>query len=217
MIDFPEIENLTRKTSSKILMVVVDGLGGYFDNATKNSELEDARTPNLDKLAGESACGLSIPVDHGVTPGSGPGHLALFGYDPLKYQVGRGVLEALGLGFDLNANQIAIRGNFAITNAEGVITDRRANRVSSEVSSTLVKSLSNISVPGFKTNVELIRDHRFLLVLTGENIAPNYYPVVSDTDPGLNGLKPLACEPTYPETITIADAINSFVAQTRYC
>ena len=130
MIDFPGIENLTRKTSSKILMVVVDGLGGYFDNATKKSELEEAFTPNLDKLSGESACGLSIPVDHGITPGSGPGHLSLFGYDPIKYQVGRGVLEALGLGIDLTANQIAIRGNFALMNADGVITDRRANRIS---------------------------------------------------------------------------------------
>jgi len=215
MIDFPGIENLTRKTSSRILLVVIDGLGGYFDNATNNSELEDARTPNLDNLAGESACGLSIPVDHGITPGSGPGHLSLFGYDPIKYQVGRGVLEALGLGFELNANQIAIRGNFALSNAEGVITDRRANRISSEISSNLVKKLSNILLPGFQTDVELIRDHRFLLVLTSENIAPNYYPFVSDTDPGLNGLKPLACEPTYPETIKIADAINSFVTQTR--
>ena len=164
MIDFPGIENLTRKTSSRILLVVIDGLGGYFDNATNNSELEDARTPNLDNLAGESACGLSIPVEHGITPGSGPGHLSLFGYDPLKYQVGRGVLEALGLGFELNANQIAIRGNFALSNAEGVITDRRANRISSEISSNLVKTLSNIVLPGFQTNVELIRDHRFLLV-----------------------------------------------------
>ena len=215
MIDFPGIENLTRKTSSKILMVVIDGLGGYFDNTTNKSELEDAVTPNLDKLANESACGLSIPVEHGITPGSGPGHLALFGYDPIKYQVGRGVLEALGLGLELNANQIAIRGNFAISGSDGVITDRRANRITSKVSSSLVKKLTDISVTDFKTDVQLIRDHRFLLVLTGENKAPNYYPFISDTDPGLNGLKSLTSEPTYPETIIIANAINSFVSQSR--
>ena len=215
MIDFPEIENLTRKTSSKILMVVVDGLGGYFDNATKKSELEEAFTPNLDKLSGESACGLSIPVDHGITPGSGPGHLSLFGYDPIKYQVGRGVLEALGLGIDLTANQIAIRGNFALMNADGLITDRRANRISSDISSSLVKILSKISIPDFEIHVDLIRDHRFLLVLKGENDAPNYYPFVYDTDPGLDGLKPLPCEVTYPETMKIADAVNSFVSQAR--
>tara|TARA_Y100000590_G_scaffold470605_1_gene666830 strand:+ start:4616 stop:5839 length:1224 start_codon:yes stop_codon:yes gene_type:complete len=213
MIDFPEIENLTRKTSSRILFVVVDGLGGYFDDSTNKSELEEARTPNLDKLSRESACGLSIPVDHGITPGSGPGHLALFGYDPIKFQVGRGVLEALGLGFELNENQIAIRGNFALTNNEGVITDRRANRISSDKSTGLIKSLSSITIPSFKINVELIRDHRFLLVLTGENIAPDYYPFVYDTDPGLNGLKPLTCQPTNKATKNIADAINSFVIQ----
>ena len=215
MIDFPGIENLTRKTPSKILMVVIDGLGGYFDPDNKLSELDEANIPNLDKLSKESACGLSIPVAHGITPGSGPGHLSLFGYDPIKYQAGRGVLEALGLGISLTPNEIAIRGNFSQIDETGIIVNRRSNRIPSKLSSILVEKLSKISIPNFETDVKLIKDHRFLLVMSGSISTSIYHPIVSDTDPGLDGELPLICKPAFPKTTLIAEAVNSFVKQSK--
>src|SRR5512146_1280398 len=110
------LRSLATPNDTKILLCVVDGLGGLPDPETRRSELEEANIPNLNRMADESVCGLTLPVGYGVTPGSGPGHLALFGYDPLKYEVGRGVLEALGIDFDLQSSDVAARGNFATRN-----------------------------------------------------------------------------------------------------
>src|SRR4030042_393161 len=132
MIPLEEIRQISVVSPSKIVMLVIDGLGGLPDSRTGKSELETAHTPYLDQLAKEGICGLIDPVSPGITPGSGPGHLALFGYDPLKFTIGRGVLEALGIGFELTKNDVAARGNFCTVDDEGLITDRRAGRITTD-------------------------------------------------------------------------------------
>ncbi len=136
-----DVHDITRelniKNDSKIVMLVADGLGGLPLEPGGLTELETANTPNLDALAERGISGGSIPVLPGISPGSGPGHLALFGYDPLKYVIGRGALEATGIGFELGPNDVAIRGNFCTLDAAGNITDRRAGRIASEESAPL--------------------------------------------------------------------------------
>src|SRR5271163_1729841 len=126
------IRELREPGTSKIVLLVADGLGGLPEEAGGKTELESARTPNLDACVREGVCGLSIPVLPGITPGSGPGHLGLFGYDPLEYRIGRGILEALGINFDVGERDVAVRGNFCTVDASGKITDRRAGRPSTE-------------------------------------------------------------------------------------
>src|SRR5918996_621908 len=148
MIDLEQLHDCYITTDSKIVLLVVDGLGGLPHPDTGNSELETAHTPNLDAMTQESACGLTTPVLPGITPGSGPGHLALFGYDPLKYQIGRGALEATGIGFPLKDGDVAIRGNYVTLDAAGSIVDRRAGRIPSEESAPLARKLQAIRIPG---------------------------------------------------------------------
>src|SRR5512139_3832661 len=118
------LRSLVIQTDSKLVMVVIDGLGGL--PVRGKTELEAAKIPNLDRLASKSICGLVDPISYGITPGSGPSHLALFGYDPFRYEIGRGVMEALGIGLNLTKDDLAARGNFATINEKGVIVDRRA-------------------------------------------------------------------------------------------
>src|SRR5579872_2577754 len=124
------IRELRESSDTKIVLLVADGLGGLPLEPGGKTELETARTPNLDTLAREGVCGLSLPVLPGITPGSGPGHLGLFGYDPLQYRIGRGILEALGINFEVGPRDVATRGNFCTVDAHGLITDRRAGRPS---------------------------------------------------------------------------------------
>ncbi|MEO6809509.1 MAG: phosphoglycerate mutase, partial [Isosphaeraceae bacterium] len=135
------IRQLKESNSTKILMLVADGLGGLPIEPGGKTELETARTPNLDRLASEGTVGLSLPVAPGITPGSGPGHLGLFGYDPLEHDIGRGVLEALGIGVEVGPNDVAIRGNFCTIDAQGRVTDRRAGRIPTETCAQLVEKL----------------------------------------------------------------------------
>src|SRR5215510_14854668 len=137
------LQELILETPSKIVLFVIDGLGGLPDPATGLTELESARTPNLDALAARSICGLSEPVGAGIAPGSGPGHLALFGYDPVESLVGRGILSALGVDFPMEASDVAARVNFASVDAAGNVTDRRAGRISTETNRRLVEKLSS--------------------------------------------------------------------------
>ncbi len=189
-----DIQELTRtlnvKNGKKIILVVADGLGGLPLAPGGKTELETAATPNMDALVKSNVCGLTIPVLPGITPGSGPGHLALFGYDPVKYVIGRGALEALGIDFDLQPNDVAIRGNFCTVDAEGAITDRRAGRIPTEACVKLVKKLRAIRIEGVKVFVEPVREYRFALILRGEGLEAG----VTDTDPLAVGVKPL--EPT---------------------
>jgi 2,3-bisphosphoglycerate-independent phosphoglycerate mutase len=205
------IRDLAVQNESKIVLFVADGLGGMPVEPGGPTELEAAATPNLDALVAQNVCGLSIPVAPGITPGSGPGHLGLFGYDPLQFQIGRGVLEALGIDFDLGPDDVAARGNFCTVDDNGVITDRRAGRIGTEVGRRLVEKLREIRIEGVEVFVEPVRDYRFVLVIRGKDLGEQ----VEDTDPGREGVAPLeptACDPGSKRTAAI---LRQFVDQAR--
>jgi len=179
---------LAQPTERRVLLFVLDGLGGLPVEAGGPTELEAARTPNLDALARGGTCGLHEPVAAGITPGSGPGHLALFGYDPLVYETGRGVLEALGIEFPLEPTDIAVRANFCTVDRDGIVVDRRAGRISTEEAAPLAERLDAIEIEGAACFVRHVKEHRFLLVLRPERpLAAD----VEDTDPGRPGERPL--------------------------
>jgi 2,3-bisphosphoglycerate-independent phosphoglycerate mutase len=186
-----DLHDLTRllnvDNGSKIVLVVADGLGGLPSSPGGRTELETAKTPHLDALAERGICGLMFPVLPGITPGSGPGHLGLFGYDPLTYVIGRGVLEALGIDFDLGPDDVAIRANFCTVDDNMVITDRRAGRLPTERCIELVKKLRGIRITGVETFVEPVRDYRFVVVFRGPGLEGD----VEDTDPQRTGAQPL--------------------------
>src|SRR5207302_6733700 len=140
------LRELSEPSDSKIVLLVADGLGGLPLEAGGKTELESARTPNLDGLALDGVCGMSIPVLPGISPGSGPGHLGLFGYDPLEYKIGRGILEALGINFQVGPRDVAVRGNFCTVNDKGLITDRRAGRPSTERCALMCKKMQAIRI-----------------------------------------------------------------------
>lgn len=181
------IQNQVKPADSKIVMLVLDGLGGLPSGPGGKTELEAAHTPNLDALVREGIGGLHLPVRSGITPGSGPGHLGLFGYDPCKYQVGRGVLAALGIEFDLQPGDVAARGNFCSLDADGLVTDRRAGRISTEKNEELCKLLEGIELDGAEVFVRTVKEHRMLFVLRGEGLSDQ----LEDTDPQALGVKPL--------------------------
>ncbi len=197
--------------TGKIILLVADGLGGLPHPATGRSELETARTPNLDAVAREGMCGLTIPVAPGVTPGSGPGHLALFGYDPVRYNIGRGVLEAVGIDFDLGPTDVAARGNFCTVDGSGAITDRRAARIPTAASTKLVERLRTIELPGVEVILEPVRDHRFVLVLRGEGLSD----ALTETDPQKLGVPPLPVRAASADAAATATAklLNDWIAQ----
>ena len=148
----------------------MDGLGGLPREVNGPTELEYAYTPNLDRLAEEGNLGLSQPAGTGVTPGSGPGHLGLFGYDPLEYVIGRGVLESVGIGFQLGPQDVAARGNFCTVDENNVIIDRRAGRIPTSKCVELVEKLRPITLPGVEVFVEPVQDYRFCVILRGAGL-----------------------------------------------
>jgi len=203
------IKELSIKNDTKIVQLVIDGVGGLPMEPGGPTELEAARTPNLDALAARSATGLSVPVAPGITPGSGPGHLGLFGYDPLEHEIGRGVLEALGIGFDLQPADVAARGNFCTIDASGLITDRRAGRIPTEEGAKRVELLRRIPLPGVETFVEPVKDYRFVLVLRGEGLAGG----IHDTDPQQTGVAPLTAVAYDPAAEQTAALVNQWIAE----
>src|SRR3982751_2518635 len=205
------IKGLREVGTSKIVLVVADGLGGLPEEAGGKTELESARTPNLDGCAREGVTGLSIPVLPGITPGSGPGHLGLFGYDPLEYRIGRGILEALGINFPVGPKDVAIRGNFCTLAADGTITDRRAGRPTTERCVEIVKKLRTIRVPGCELFVEPVKEHRFVLVVRGDDLGDQ----VNDTDPQVTGQPPLQADGADPSGRRTAELVNQFAAKAR--
>ena len=211
MIDSEQLRDCYISTPTKIVMLVVDGLGGLAHPDTGRSELETAHIPNLDAMARESACGLTTPVLPGVAPGSGPGHLALFGYDPLKHMIGRGALEALGVDMPLEPGDVAARGNFCAIDANGNLVDRRAGRIPSEFSVPLCERLDRIEVPDVELDVIPVQDYRFVLRLRGQGISE----AITETDPQQVGVPALPVKALKPEAQRTADMVNSFVTQAR--
>ncbi|MEA2082525.1 MAG: 2,3-bisphosphoglycerate-independent phosphoglycerate mutase [Elusimicrobiota bacterium] len=207
---FPEnvMMSLSEKTPSKICMIVMDGLGGI--PVKGQTELEAAACPNLDAFAKESACGRNVPVALGITPGSGPGHLALFGYNPMTYQIGRGVLEALGIGLEMNEFDMAARANFA-TLKDGLIVDRRAGRIPTEENERLVKKLSEkiTEIDDVKVKIYPGKEHRFVVMFTGENLSGD----LADADPQKEGLAPLECRNKSESASRSARIVNAFITQ----
>jgi 2,3-bisphosphoglycerate-independent phosphoglycerate mutase len=209
----PDIHDLTRRlqreSESKIVLLVADGLGGLPQRPGGKTELETANTPNLDALARRGVLGLSTPVLPGIAPGSGPGHLGLFGYDPLRYDIGRGVLEALGIDFELGADDVAIRGNFCTVDAAGKITDRRAGRIPSEVGAALTTKLAQIKIPGVEVFVRPVKEYRFVVVLRGAGLGGE----VDDTDPQRTGVPPLDPVPRDEVSKRTAAVCKEFLRQ----
>ncbi|HCP22815.1 MAG TPA: phosphoglycerate mutase [Dehalococcoidia bacterium] len=195
-----------------MVLLVADGLGGLAHPDTGKSELETAHTPNLDALAQESACGLTTPVLPGVAPGSGPGHLALFGYDPLKHQIGRGALEALGIEVELAPGDVAARGNFCTVDDDGLLVDRRAGRIPSAESAPICERLDRIEIPGVQVDVFAVQDYRFVLRLRGEGLSE----AVTETDPQVTGAKALPVTAIRPEAQKTADLVNQFVEKAAH-
>jgi len=205
------IRGLARPSPSKIVLLVIDGLGGLPYPKTGKTELETANTPNLDKLAAAGICGLIDPISPGITPGSTPGHLALFGYDPVKFNIGRGVVEAMGIDFDLKSGDVAARGNFCTVDEKGLITDRRAGRISTEKCAKLCQLLKGLVIDGVKLSVLPVREHRFVIVFQGKGLAPD----VSDSDPQQLGVAPKAVSTLNAKAKTMATVANRFVEQAK--
>ncbi|MBX3400077.1 MAG: 2,3-bisphosphoglycerate-independent phosphoglycerate mutase [Gemmataceae bacterium] len=203
------VRELREDNGSKIVLLVADGIGGLPITPGGLTELETAKTPNLDAAAKDGVTGLSLPVLPGITPGSGPGHLGLFGYDPLEYRIGRGILEALGINFSVGSKDVAIRGNFCTLGADGKITDRRAGRPTTERCIEIVNKLRTIKVPGCELFVEPVKEHRFVLVIRGEGLGD----AVNDTDPQAVGVPPLAAKGADAASQKTADLVNQFVAK----
>ena len=205
-------EELAR-AGGRIVYLVLDGAGGLRDGANGRTALEMARTPNLDRVMRDSACGLLELVGPGITPGSGPGHLALFGYDPLRFRLGRGVLSALGIDFDLREGDVAARINFATVDGEGRVTDRRAGRISSETNRRLCDRLRDAVHLDFDGEwfLETVAEHRAVLVLRGANLAGE----IQDTDPQATGVPPREPVALSAAARPTAELAHAFIGQAR--
>jgi 2,3-bisphosphoglycerate-independent phosphoglycerate mutase len=207
MIPEEVLQSLVIQTDSKLLMVVIDGLGGLPIRG--KTELETAKTPNLDRLSSKSICGLIDPISYGITPGSGPSHLALFGYDPFRFEIGRGVMEALGIGLRLSPNDLAVRGNFATMNEEGMIVDRRAGRISTEKNREICRFLQNEiqEFEGIRISIYPGKEHRFVLLFKGEGLKDD----LTDADPQKDGWKAKEAEALSPGAQRTAEIVNGYI------
>lgn len=210
-ITFDITKEIAQPTPSKIILLVMDGLGGLPHPRTGKTELETAKTPNLDQLAARGICGLIDPITPGITPGSAPGHLALFGYDPVKYTIGRGILEAVGIDFDVARGDVAARGNFCTIDETGLVTDRRARRITDEKCAELSQLLDGQAVDGVKIFVRPVREHRLVVVLRGEGLVPK----VTDSDPQKTSVPPLPVKALIPPAEKLAKVANEFLAQAK--
>lgn len=211
MLSLDQMKDISRRTPTKIVLLVIDGLGGLPRPDTGKTELETAHIPNLDLLAVEGICGMIDPVSPGITPGSAPGHLALFGFEPLKFTVGRGILEALGIDFDIKKDDVAARGNFCTIDRNGFVIDRRAGRISTEENAELCKSLSSIVLDGAEFHVVPVKEHRFVVVFRGDELSGD----VSDSDPQQVGIAPQTVVPLSQNGQKVARLANEFVAKAK--
>jgi 2,3-bisphosphoglycerate-independent phosphoglycerate mutase len=209
MANFDLIHDLLKPGTSKIVLLVLDGLGGLPRQSDSKTELEAARTPTMDRLAREGTLGMTIPLGPGLTPGSGPAHLSLFGYDPIARPVGRGVLEAIGVGLEVRRGDVAARGNFCTLDGQGRITDRRAARIPTEQAAPIVQRLSRIRLEGASAEVRHVREHRFALVLRG----PGLDASLEDTDPQATGVPPLPVRASDPAAERSAKLVSEWTAK----
>ena len=205
------MKKISHVSPSKIVLLVIDGVGGLPHPKTGKTELESAEKPNLNNVAKESLCGLIDLISPGITPGSAPGHLAIFGYDPVKYNIGRGIIEALGIDLELKPEDIAARGNFCTVDSKGIITDRRAGRISTEKNAELCQLLNKIDVNGAEISVVPVKEHRFVFILRGEGLSPE----LADSDPQQVGLAPKKIEALLPQAQRTAGIANEFVSQAK--
>lgn len=200
---------LQKASNTKMILLVIDGLGGLPVGLGGLTELETANPTNINNLCKDGTCGLHHPIGPGITPGSGPSHLALFGYDPLRYQVGRGVAEAIGIGFDLQEKDVAARGNFCTVGQNGEIKDRRAGRLSTDKVVKLCEILSEIEIPGAELFIEPLKQYRVALILRGDGLSA----AVQGTDPGNAGMKPLTPSARKPEADHTISLLQKFLSK----
>lgn len=203
------LKKLIKPADTKIVLLVMDGLGGLPVEHGGKTELEAAHTPNMDALAAHSALGLSSPAGTGIAVGSGPGHLALFGFDPIENEIGRGALEALGVDIDLHPDDVAARGNFCQVAADGTLIDRRAGRLATPQAIRLAHIINQIHVDGVEIHVEPVKEHRFAFVMRGEGLDSK----VSDTDPLKNGVRPHPAEGSDEPSRRTAALVNEYIAK----
>lgn len=208
------IRQISTKTNTKILFLVIDGLGGLRHPDVGMSELEAAKIPNLDRLARTGTTGLTIPVAPGITPGSGPGHLALFGYDPIQFQIGRGILEAIGLGMRIPPGGIAGRGNFCSLDDNGKIIDRRAGRLKTEENQKLIKDLSSINLKKGSVQLQSGKEHRFALVFEPEP-GSTFSENITDSDPQKTDILPNSVTPLTKDAAETADIVRDFLTKAQ--
>ncbi len=188
-----------------IVLLVMDGVGDIPDDRGR-TPLEAARTPNLDRIARKASLGRTIPIAPGVTAGSVAGHLALLGYDPMAVKIGRGPIDALGVGVDLQPGDVVMRGNFA-TVKDGIVIDRRAGRLPGDTAAELCFALNaklRFKFEGIETQIAQTAEHRFVLHLRGNNLSPQ----ITDTDPGQNGLPAKPCRANAPQAARTAEIVN---------
>ena len=209
--DFSLIRKVVQPAQTKIVLLVMDGLGGLPHPLTRRTELEQADTPNLDRLARDGISGLTVPVGMGITPGSGPGHLALFGYDPVANDIGRGVLEAVGIDFPLDPSDVAARGNFCTVDGSGAITDRRAGRIPTELCADLVGRMRQVQVDGVEFLVEPVREHRFVIVARGAKLSDD----LTASDPQREGVPPLTVGARSPGAEATAAKFNEWITMAK--
>jgi 2,3-bisphosphoglycerate-independent phosphoglycerate mutase len=207
------VDTLVVKNNTKIVFLIMDGLGGLPMDGRDQTELEAARTPNLDALASKSVCGLLDPVGYGITPGSGPAHFALFGYDPIKNNIGRGILEAAGIDFPMTDRDLLIRVNFATIDTNGIIVDRRAGRIDNETNKRICGKLrENIQkISGTEIIFEPVREHRALLALRGDGLSDK----IQETDPQQAGLHPFSPKALVPEAEETAALLHELVNKAK--
>ena len=206
------IDTLVVKNTSKIVFLIMDGLGGLPQAGTGKTELETARTPNLDALAARSVCGLLDPIGYGITPGSGPAHFALFGYDPVRNNVGRGILEGAGIDFPMTEKDLLIRLNFATVDGDGLISDRRAGRIDTETNRRICNKLrDNVHLNGAEVIFEPVKEHRALLVLRADRLREE----IEETDPQKTGLPPIPPRALVPEAAETASLLLDLTAQAK--
>ena len=211
MIPIEEISKLAVKNEAKIVYLVIDGLGGLPSKEGK-TELEFASRPNLDNVARESVCGLSIPVSLGITPGSGPGHLSLFGYDPLKYEIGRGALSAAGIGFHQGKDDLVARINFATLDSAGQIIDRRAGRIPTSKAAQLCRLIEeHIDLKDLKVFIRPVKEHRGVVIFRGKGLSDK----LADSDPQVIGVPPLAVKAKEKKAQATAKRVNLFLSKVK--